>query len=175
MKIVRVVLGVVVVWAAVAGIWWWIASTGAQHERARRESCVSNLKQLALGALGYAQDWDEHFPLTPPPGGDWVSRQGVGLRDRLLDPRSPNAGPLVLYVESTLIVWCPSDRMHVYPCGSYLWNNDLCGKSVAEGVGKPLVWDHEPWHSRGRNVAMTDGKVSWLRQQDFEERMPQSP
>lgn len=33
------------------------------RENARRTSCMSNLKQLALGMLQYTQDYDEHFPL----------------------------------------------------------------------------------------------------------------
>jgi len=32
------------------------------RERARATSCLSNLKQLGLAALMYAQDWDERFP-----------------------------------------------------------------------------------------------------------------
>ena len=31
------------------------------REKARQASCQSNLKQLALACLMYAQDYDEHF------------------------------------------------------------------------------------------------------------------
>jgi prepilin-type N-terminal cleavage/methylation domain-containing protein/prepilin-type processing-associated H-X9-DG protein len=48
------------------------------REKARAASCVSNLKQLGLGLLMYAQDYDEHFPgaymlnvTVTPPGGYW--------------------------------------------------------------------------------------------------------
>ncbi|MEJ5253315.1 MAG: DUF1559 domain-containing protein [Chthonomonadetes bacterium] len=44
------------------------------REKARSASCNSNVKQLALGMLMYAQDYDEHFPVWytypenfPPP------------------------------------------------------------------------------------------------------------
>src|SRR5450755_1930358 len=32
------------------------------RENARRTSCSSNLKQLGLGVLMYAQDYDEYYP-----------------------------------------------------------------------------------------------------------------
>jgi len=32
------------------------------REKARQIACVSQLKQLGLGALMYAQDWDDHLP-----------------------------------------------------------------------------------------------------------------
>ncbi len=32
------------------------------REKSRQSSCMSNVKQLGLGALMYAQDYDEHFP-----------------------------------------------------------------------------------------------------------------
>lgn len=34
------------------------------RENARRASCQSNLKQLGLGILQYAQDYDERYPIT---------------------------------------------------------------------------------------------------------------
>lgn len=35
------------------------------RESARRSTCSSNLKQLALATLMYAQDYDEQFPVAP--------------------------------------------------------------------------------------------------------------
>ena len=49
------------------------------RENARKTNCLSNLKQLGMGMLQYAQDYDETFcpscattgiP-TPPPDGYW--------------------------------------------------------------------------------------------------------
>jgi type II secretory pathway pseudopilin PulG len=34
------------------------------RENARRSSCQSNLKQIALGIMQYTQDYDEKFPLV---------------------------------------------------------------------------------------------------------------
>jgi prepilin-type N-terminal cleavage/methylation domain-containing protein/prepilin-type processing-associated H-X9-DG protein len=64
------------------------------REKARQSSCLSNLKQLALGVLQYAQDYDERFPMavaggpTPP----------VYLFPELIDP----------YLKNTQIWQCPS-------------------------------------------------------------------
>lgn len=37
---------------------------GRARENARRSSCQSNLKQIALGVMQYKQDYDEKFPLA---------------------------------------------------------------------------------------------------------------
>jgi prepilin-type N-terminal cleavage/methylation domain-containing protein len=34
------------------------------REKARQTSCLSNMKQLALGIITYSQDYDEMFPLA---------------------------------------------------------------------------------------------------------------
>jgi prepilin-type N-terminal cleavage/methylation domain-containing protein/prepilin-type processing-associated H-X9-DG protein len=55
------------------------------RERARQASCISNLKQLNLGVMMYAQDYDEVFPPSaqelpenpPPPGGCWAGDSGT--------------------------------------------------------------------------------------------------
>jgi prepilin-type N-terminal cleavage/methylation domain-containing protein/prepilin-type processing-associated H-X9-DG protein len=44
------------------------------RENARRSSCMSNLKQIGLGVMQYAQDYDERYP--KPLSGDWGG--GVG-------------------------------------------------------------------------------------------------
>lgn len=47
------------------------------RENARRTSCMSNLKQLGLAVMQYAQDYDSYYPVSSyanaasPPGGFW--------------------------------------------------------------------------------------------------------
>ena len=65
------------------------------RENARRSSCQSNLKQIALGVTQYIQDYDEKFPLqttggTPNPTYGWVD----GIQP---------------YLKSQQIFQCPSD------------------------------------------------------------------
>lgn len=64
------------------------------REKARQTSCVSNDKQLALGVLMYAQDYDETLPPTAVPNED----------DSILWPDELNP-----YVKNNQIRFCPSD------------------------------------------------------------------
>src|SRR5471030_86040 len=51
------------------------------RENARRASCMSNLKQLGLGYLQYAQDYDESFPggLSVPTANSWGFEWGEAI------------------------------------------------------------------------------------------------
>ena len=63
------------------------------RENARRASCQSNLKQLALGIIQYQQDYDETMPLAgrPAPTDAWYWGQNI-----------------MPYVKSTQVFECPS-------------------------------------------------------------------
>jgi len=62
---------------------------GRARENARRSSCQSNMKQIALGVLQYTQDYDEKFPGLFSNGVYW---------NQTLDP----------YLKSIQIFQCPS-------------------------------------------------------------------
>src|SRR5690606_6080238 len=76
------------------------------RENARRASCMSNLKQIGLGAMMYTQDYDESYPYATVslptgagsgvPGGQWIS--GVWVWQQILYP----------YTKSMQVVICPS-------------------------------------------------------------------
>ncbi len=72
---------------------------GRARENARRTSCQSNLKQLGLGFIQYAQDYDEKFPgngeLGFFPTGQHMTWDLVTLP----------------YTKSTQILTCPSDSI----------------------------------------------------------------
>jgi len=77
------------------------------RENARRTSCLSNLKQIGLAFLQYAQDYDEAYPLTSYPAANvsWT----VGAEP---------------YMKSIQIFRCPSDS-------SAKWNDPVYpGKDV---------------------------------------------
>ncbi len=72
------------------------------RENARRSSCQSNLKQIALGVKQYIQDYDEKFPGQ------------IGNKD-VSSTGTANAGPygwadaIQPYLKSTQIYQCPSE------------------------------------------------------------------
>ena len=67
------------------------------RENARRASCSSNLKQIGLGLLQYAQDYDERMPNHE--GGSF----GLG------DPLNYALVRIAPYTKSDQILRCPSD------------------------------------------------------------------
>ncbi len=67
------------------------------RENARRSSCQSNLKQIGLGLLQYAQDYDEKFTNT------YIDPGGAGTEKRIW------AQIVQPYVKSIQIFQCPSD------------------------------------------------------------------
>ncbi|NSW58178.1 MAG: DUF1559 domain-containing protein [Armatimonadetes bacterium] len=92
------------------------------REKARQTSCLSNVKQLGLGAMMYCQDYDEMlFPryqpisVYPAPANAvwWLPRPGY---TSLLDP----------YVKNTQIGRCPSEPNR----NGYGYNALLIGGNV---------------------------------------------
>lgn len=84
------------------------------RENARRASCQSNLKQIALGVLQYTQDYDERFPLardangtaqtdTSMPGYYYVANNSGDRVIHWMDFIFP-------YVKSVQVFGCPSAK-----------------------------------------------------------------
>jgi prepilin-type N-terminal cleavage/methylation domain-containing protein/prepilin-type processing-associated H-X9-DG protein len=72
------------------------------RENARRASCQSNLKQIALGLFQYTQDYDEKYPnieFYPSSNGKFANN--YTLWAEVLDP----------YLKSTQIWYCPSNTV----------------------------------------------------------------
>lgn len=95
------------------------------REQARRTSCASNMKQLALATLQYVQDSDEKFNPGAtyawpdyPAGTTWNSPGGMGW-----------AGILYPYVKSDSTYICPSERTpqiaNVHYNVSYAYNSNI--------------------------------------------------
>ena len=128
------------------------------RENARRSSCTSNLKQIGLGLLQYAQDYDE---TTAPTYFGAVGGTKPYMYAQALQP----------YLKSTQIFQCPSDSdsstlpgqvsnpnttglvnpFHV----SYVYNAQLGGGT---GIGAPLA----SFASPSTVVEMTDGGAQLL-------------
>jgi prepilin-type N-terminal cleavage/methylation domain-containing protein/prepilin-type processing-associated H-X9-DG protein len=69
------------------------------REKARQTSCLSNLKQIGLAALMYAQDYDETFPGT---------EYGEGTAD---SPEYFWADVIAPYTKNEQIYACPSESV----------------------------------------------------------------
>lgn len=115
------------------------------RENARQSSCLSNIKQLALATLQYAQDWDEVLP----PAENW-------------------AEAILPYHKNTQIRLCPTDTSG--QTISYAMVSRLGGMKLAD-IPDPqqtiLIYEVERGqpiyrHNDGMNVGYVDGHTKWL-------------
>ncbi|MEN6644929.1 MAG: DUF1559 domain-containing protein [Armatimonadia bacterium] len=125
------------------------------REKARQSSCLSNLKQMGIAALAYAQDYDEMYMYGFYPGDcmwghNHPGAEGVGVAygwPTFLNP----------YVKNSQIFVCPSAQ--VTPCAAanvrsgitnaYGINYDgVCGKAMGS-MDKPaermIFQDMQNW------------------------------
>ena len=165
-----------IVVVAIIGILWAILFPVFQrphHHGGRISSCQSNLKQIGLGFLQYAQDYDdEKFPpVANARAGYW-------------------AGSLQPYVKSWQIFQCPSDPNHKPKTTDYYYNARLAQLEsgqitspastilAGEGTGDQLPLYHlsqlpDAWrtsenspatrHSDVANYLFADGHAKWLK------------
>lgn len=100
------------------------------RENARRSSCQSNLKQIGLGFLMYAQDYDSNFP-----------RIGFGAGELITFPDGQVANPywparIYPYIKSVQLFNCPSSTVK--------WAGDPTGTfAITYGANDDLLWDGE--------------------------------
>lgn len=97
------------------------------REKARQSSCLSNLKQLGIACLSYAQDNDERWPtyyrIVVAGHNDGVTSGGVCMYSAL-----------VPYIKNSQVFVCPSLRptaydafgLGIYITTSYMLNSYAC-------------------------------------------------
>ena len=159
------------------------------RENARRASCQSNLKQLGLGIMQYAIDYDEKYPLA-------ISK-GKGVDANSYVAAFGWADAIYPYIKNKQLFVCPSERRSnaesfTSPNFTDYWlNRATAGKSLAafaspaqslslgDGDGGssastaryniaslPLSWKQTPRsparrHLNGANYGFVDGHVKW--------------
>jgi len=121
-----------------------VATMGPGRQQARQVSCLSNMKQLAIGELAYCQDYDERMP----DAANWQEQTYP-------------------YVQNEQVYHCPSG-------GTYAMNDKLSGKTFQQifGMGNParIILFYEvdnsgnplyDVHNGGANYAYVAGNASW--------------
>jgi prepilin-type N-terminal cleavage/methylation domain-containing protein/prepilin-type processing-associated H-X9-DG protein len=153
------------------------------REKARQTSCLSNVKQMALGALMYVQDYDERFP-------------NYAMGSYTVSPWVFWPHQFQPYIKNWQIYRCPSSQYSgsmtyhgtSYPVRpSYCLTNDLWKtsrllaeiKSPALGDIRAILtaslcgeWscglmvrDTHAWlvpHNEGCNIGFCDGHAKWM-------------
>jgi prepilin-type N-terminal cleavage/methylation domain-containing protein/prepilin-type processing-associated H-X9-DG protein len=77
------------------------------REKARQSSCLSNIKQISLGILSYAQDYDERMMYR------YYAVGAIGYNwDAMIQP----------YIKNTQIFRCPSSNNYSYGYAQWLQN-----------------------------------------------------
>ena len=154
------------------------------REKARQTSCLSNLKQLELGLMQYASDYDQRNIYS-----------GLDAGGVAATPTGPYTGNgktrwwwfdmLQPYVKNRQIIICPSDSGTTSCCGfpnrSYQPNTNMAGVAEAsvldpaqtvhliESKSNYQAVDTDPgsylnqsFHNGGWNVAFADGHAKWM-------------
>ncbi|MCD6362117.1 MAG: DUF1559 domain-containing protein [Armatimonadetes bacterium] len=122
------------------------------REKARQASCISNLKQLDLAMLMYAQDYDEVLPLAH----SWCDATLAYTRDRsvYVCPNEPRAQGTYALNDGVAgwnlsAIVSPAETVGIFESRPG-WN--LCG-------GPQLI---ECRHNEGANVGFVNGYVKWV-------------
>ena len=108
------------------------------RENARRSSCQSNLKQIGLGILQYAQDYDEKYP--------------YGLNSNFEQGWATQTQP---YLKSIQVFRCPSDGNSETPA----YNSGYYGSAISYAVNSWVNYRN----SDNRNVGVMGYAQGWVK------------
>jgi prepilin-type processing-associated H-X9-DG protein/prepilin-type N-terminal cleavage/methylation domain-containing protein len=156
--------------------------------RARATQCLSNLKELGLGCLLYANDNNDKLPETSHQAASWIGKLAVyGLTNVYLCPLDTNrwhitsyaindfltpnpfGAPLLDFSKLTIIP-VPSETIHLAEIrGDYLGSDHFHFADTQSGGYTPLSFQSQvaaTIHRQSANYLFADGHVeqrSWQR------------
>ena len=107
------------------------------RENARRSSCQSNLKQIGLGVIQYAQDYDEKYPF--------------GLNGDFQQGWATQTQP---YLKSLQVFRCPSDGNDTTPA----YNSGFYGSAMSYGANSWVDYRN----NANRNVGVMGYAQGWV-------------
>jgi len=122
------------------------------RENARRASCQSNEKNIALGFKQYIQDNGEKYPPAMATAYD-------------LKQSAAGTGALESYIKSTAIFYCPSDSEKTLGSYGYKLLNAENESAIDNTSTTVLLNETGPRHFDGMNAAYVDGHVKWSKGQ----------
>lgn len=155
------------------------------REKARQASCTSNVKQISLAVLMYAQDYDERFP----PERDGIDALEWYRTGTIVWTLYANYQPLVFpYVKNREAFICPSSRRSD-PAEQFAYDYGM-NSSLSTGVPPVKLGQVEvpaetlmigdstyEWvdranriyarHNQGAILGFCDGHVKWMRGADI--------
>ena len=117
------------------------------RENARRTSCTSNLKQISLATIQYAQDSDEIHPRALSAAsaiGAWMFING-GARNRnggntIITDFDPTQGCIYTYIKSRGVFVCPDDSSGQK--NSYAMNTLTSGQNLSQFTSPAATVDY---------------------------------
>jgi prepilin-type N-terminal cleavage/methylation domain-containing protein/prepilin-type processing-associated H-X9-DG protein len=119
------------------------------REKARQTSCLNNVKQMGLGAMEYAQDFDEHLPART-----FASNGGTIWW--------PWYTVLQPYIKNTQIITCPSSGQ-ASGVDTYGWNESYMNWTALATITAPaqtlIICDNGPCWSTPPSYYYGDGEV----------------
>jgi prepilin-type N-terminal cleavage/methylation domain-containing protein/prepilin-type processing-associated H-X9-DG protein len=162
--------------------------------KARQTSCLSNVKQIGLGLMMYAQDYDETYPTT---GGAWwaplmpyVKNEQVfrtpaykddatASSDYILNGLIAHGAPMAHFERPSQQVSIAIRAQGAPWLGYHPWPTD---HSTWDDLGAYLAPDGHNWmvdhiakdiHNEGSNYGFVDGHAKWYRwEQTLEPHVP---
>lgn len=113
-------LVVIAIIAALAGL--LLPILAQSREKARQTACLSNLQQMAMATLQYAQDWDDTLPMS-----------GYEAIDAFGRPCFVSVGSVILpFLSDRRILACPTEP-DAYDTSSYAETVGLTGGECGSG------------------------------------------